>query len=805
MKALVKNSGVNCTKAILLCGAAALGFASAGTANAQESGAEDGRDGLNVIVVTARKKAESLQEVPVTVTSIGGDTLDTYQVTNVDKLQSRVPSLTIQQGGANGGASLSIRGVGTANLSPAFDSAVALDFDGVQIGQLRILQAGFFDIAQIDVLKGPQSLFFGKSASAGVLTLTSAGPTVDWEVGGRLGYEFEEKGYIGEAYISGPLTDTLGIRLAGRYNKIDELLINEAPNVAKPKRGSEDIYVRGTVAWDPVDIFSADLKVSYINSKRDGASLFADIDCGPNGVADPIVLFGGTLQIPAGYSCNAGDGIYSYPDAAPPLAASQPPPFRSTTVPYHESDIWLGRLKMGLELSDQLSLTAISGFYSLRSEELEAYSYGGNLGGVSFGTGLGTPRVATDQFSQELRVDMTDLGPLDLTIGAFYEYKDSDFDAPLYAVNIAIAGPDPVTGYTADLLKLQNTKSEAFSVFANASVDLTERLNLSGGLRYTDESKTSRISVPFQHLFLASSGAFLPSNYFSGPIDFKDDNFSPEVSLTYEVADDINLYAAYKTGFKSGGIDSAVLPTLSLQIAKDNDDFSAITFQSEESKGGEIGMKSELFDRQLRFNVTAYRYAFSNLQVQLFDPIAIQYSTLNASEVTTTGIDVDFFWQTPATGLTLSGAIGYLDSKYTEDYYPLDDTATPTVLEGDNLRGRAPRNAPDFSGNVAFDYRVPLGGLELGLNGNVSYTGSYFIADRTSTDAKQSDFFTFDAAVSIGEPGGKWKLSLAAVNIADKLYLTSDTGRPFLPPTGDDRIVSYNRGRQVFLDASFKF
>lgn len=757
---------------------------------------EDDPTDDSLIIVTARRREESLQEVPVAVTTVGGAVLDKFEVTNIDKLESRIPSLTVQQGGPNGGASLQLRGVGTANLSPAFQSAVALDFDGVQIGQLRILQAGFFDIEQADLLKGPQSLFFGKSASAGVLTLRSAGPTSTFEVTGRAGYEFEEEGRFAELTVSGPISETLGYRLAGRYSKIDELVINNAPGVANPERGSRDIYVRGGLRWDPSDEFTSDLKVDYLNSERDGAALFQDINCGPNGVADPIVLFGGGLVVPAGYDCVSGDGEFFLVDPAPALVAGVPDGFPSTTTPFHETEIWLGRWRNDIYLTDEVTLTSISGYYELDTIELDAFSYGGVVDGASFGTGLGFPNFRTSQFSQEIRLEGTDLGRLDFAIGAFYEWREDDADTPLYGANIGLLGPDPVTGFTGDSFKTQNSVSNAYSVFASGIFAITDSLDLAGGVRFTNESKSSTIRVPLRHLFLAGPPFGLEPGSFFGPIQFDDDNFSPEVSLTYSATDDINIYAAYKTGFKSGGIDSAVLPTLALEDFRAAGDFSSIIFDSEESKGFEVGVKAQFDDRNVTLNIVAYRYKFDDLQVQEFDPVAINFITLNASEILSQGVDLDFKWRTPVDGLTVSSTVNFLDAAYTDTFIPFTT----------DLDGREARLAPDWTGNVGFDWAIPLGDWSLTLNGNARFSSSYFVAANTLDDPRQDSYVTFDAGISLSPPSENFSLNLSALNVTDELYVTQSTGRPFLEAgVGDDVVESFNRGRQVFLTASFQY
>jgi iron complex outermembrane recepter protein len=796
-------------------------YAQGTAAGASDDGVDDSE-----IFVTARQRNETLQDVPVAVTSISSKTLETFEVTNVDKLDSRVPSLVIQQGGANGGASLSLRGVGTANLSPAFQSAVALDFDGVQLGQLRILQAGFFDMEQVDVLKGPQSLYFGKSASAGVLTLRSAGPTSSFSIKAKGGYEFEERGYFTEVAVSGPITDTLGFRIAGRSSKIDRLVKNEAQFVANPFRGSRDIYARGILKWEPTSEFTSDLRVSYINSQRDGSNLFADINCGKDGVADrAATLGGGGPSFVAGYSCKVGDGVYHYPDLAPELVRNLPGGLPQSVVPNHQTEIWLGRWRNDVSLTDNFSLTAITGYYELDTVESDSFSYGGLRTAavppgsppgplISYGTSLGLANFRTAQFSQEFRANLKELGPVDLTVGAFYERREDDADTALYPLNFAILRA-PIPGPTSDLYKTQNTKADAYSAFASGIVKLSDQLELAGGVRYTKETKTSSIRVPQVYPLITPPNPFsVPVGFFSGPIKFSGSNWSPEASLTFKVTPDVNVYAAYKTGFKSGGIDSAVLPSAPFVVSARQGNFDTIRFKSETSKGFELGLKSQLLDRQLTFNAALYRYQFNDLQLIQFNPAVINFVTLNASQVTTKGVDIDVAWKAPVEGLTLTTAINYLDAKFTKDFCPtvrntatgLNDSRNCALGTADrNLRGRASRVAPKWTGNFGGVFAIPMGSVKLTLNGNARFSSSYFVGDANVADPRQSSYMTYDAGAAFGAEDDSWTLSLSAVNLTDKLYFTSITPRPAATATGDDEIWSYNRGRQVFLTGTVKF
>ena len=815
----------------LLCGAA-LGGLTAMPSVAQAQDADTAADAPEerVIIVQARRQNESLQEVPVTVTAIGGDTLERFNIDNVADVTSRVPTLNVQVGGSGSGGQLSLRGVGSSNISAAFDSAVAFDFDGVVVSSMRLVQSGFFDVEQIDVLRGPQSLFFGKSATAGVLSLRSANPTSTWQIGGTGSYEFEEKGYLVNGYISGPITDTLGIRLAAQYNKIDEFQRLQAGTPAvNQTRGLEEFIGRATLEWNPLDTFKANLKVQYTRNQNDGAIGTAEINCGANGVADSVFLLQGLLQIPAGYDCNTTDQRYFLPDAAPQLAPGVPTPSAAAGrngVPFGDSKAWFGRLQMELDLNDHLNLTSVTGLVNIKAVDFDCYSYGGRgpvpgflAAGDPGGAGCSDPINNLEQYTQELRLRSDFDGPINFMLGGFYEDRTITFDTSQQAVNISFLGPDPVTGFTYDYDKTHLTKTEALSFFGSLTWDLTEQLELSGGVRYTDEKKVQTISVPYVHLFLQGP-AFVSPGFFSGPINFSDDNFSPEVTLRYQATDDLNFFASFKTGFKSGGIDNSALPSNSLSQAALSGDFSSLIFRSEKAKGGEIGMKSQWAGRTLTFNATAYYYVFDDLQVQNFNASTIQFITSNAGELTTKGVDVEFGWRTPIEGLNLSANLSYLDAKYTASFIqpgadgifgpvPGPDGMLGTaddVNDDIDLNGRRGSQAPEWAGNFAADWTVPLSdSLELFLSGNVAYNDGYITDESTLNDYVQQSFWLVDANISIGHPDGKWKLSVIAQNLTDKIYTITTGGRPFLPPGGDDFVQTQNRGRQVFGQVSFKF
>lgn len=762
----------------LLIGLSAPAQAQAG---ADELGADD------AIIVTARKQNETLQEVPVTISVVDGKTLADYNASKAEDIAGRVPTLNVQVGGSGSGGTIALRGVGSSAISASFDSAVAFDFDGVQISTTRLVQAGFFDVGQIEVLKGPQSLYFGKSASAGVFSIKSAEPTADWQFGAKASYEFEEKGKVVSGFISGPVTETFGIRLAAQFTDVDryQRLQVGTPAVNNP-RGLKDFVGRATLNWEPVDSFTANLKLQYVHNENDGAITQSDIFCGANGRADEVWLLQGVAAIPAGYDCKTNNGRYYLPDVAPPLARSVPTPSGAVGfngVPFGETDLFFGRLKLDFDVTDQLRLTSVTGYVDLDSQDVDSYSYGGigaafsplgnalglplaalapalaavNGPGVPLGVGTSDPVNKLKQFSQEIRLASDFDGPINFMVGGFFEDRKFTFDTAQQAVNISLIRPDPTinllgggqaigTGFTFDYKKIHVTNTKAYSVFGSLTFKPTEELEISGGLRYTDEKKVNTITVPYVHNLLAfsetapgsgiyrPSPVFLRSGFFSGPIRFKDDNISPELTVKYSVNPDFNIFASFKTGYKSGGIDNSALPSNSLSQAALSGNFSSLIYKSEKARGGEIGFKSQLADRTFTLNGTAFYYTFKDLQVQIFNATAVQFITTNAGKVNQKGAELEMRWRTPVEGLNISSAIAYLDAKYKSFILPGADLVTGTADDVD-LSGRKVSRAPKISGNVAFDWAIPVSDdYTIGLGGNMTFSSKYITNNSSRAD-----------------------------------------------------------------------
>lgn len=809
--------------ALTLCAPTAL----AQQASDADSEVDEARK-LNTVTVTARKQDESLQDVPVAVTAVSGEELSGFQLDKAQEFATRIPTLNIQAGGSGGGGSIGLRGIASSDISAAFDSAVAINVDGVVANASRLVQSSFMDLEQIEVLKGPQSLYFGKSASAGVISLKTRNPGDEFEWGASAAYEFEEQGTVLDGFVSGPLTDTLGARAAIRYFDAEEIIENTHPGAPNPSLGESSLDGRLTIAWEPVSNFSANFKYARSEYENDSSLLFEDAECAIPGqpaagfypqfiaLVDPSLL--ALALTPASYDCDSTDQRFAYPDQDPIEAVQMPR--NNGGVPYADLETDLARLQLDWDLSDTLSLTSVTGYLDIHSEEMASYSR------TPEGGGIGTPLNSRETFSQELRLASDFDGPFNFQLGAYYEDRDIFFQtgqtvfgaasaiAILFPLTGGAAGPfgpfgptgaDIATGNTYDWEYFQGTEAEATSLFASFDYDLTNRWNVSGGLRWTDEEKTGQFIVPYSHA--AFAGIAAPSGTESPVLSFEDENVSPELSVTYAATDNINIYGAYKTGFKSGGVDTSALPTVSTFAAIDacapdfNPDTCEVIFDSETSEGFEIGVKSELLDNALRLNVVAYEYVYENLQVQQFIASQTLFRTFNAGEITTRGVEADMVWLTDIDGLTITGALAFLDNEFTDEFVSAD---------GNNLRGQPTAGSPEWAGNIGFDYGAPLSGtnFRLGLGGNLSFSSEYFTEQEKAVgDRDEEDGYALlDLRASIGPENGPWTISLIANNVFDEIYTLGSGDRPFPPPGAESDVINrQNRGRQVFLKAAIAY
>ncbi|MEJ7935420.1 TonB-dependent receptor [Sphingobium sp. AN558] len=789
----------------LVAGVPGVAMAQGGTSARASVSSED-------IIVTARRRDETSIAVPVVLTAVTGAELQRRGINSLDAVAQMVPGLILlESGGSRQGGTIAMRGVAGPDTNPLGDQAVSFNVDGVQVAKSSVRRLAVMDLQQVEVLKGPQALFFGKNSPGGIISMRSADPTSHFAAKASLGYEINAHEWRGDGYISGPLTDTLGARLAFYGADMRGWVKNIVPanSILPPidRYGprSREFGVRGTLKFDPTDAFSARLKVAY--GKVKGAAT--------NTNGQMVHCPYGTTQLVGVISDCKADGRIARTDNIGTLYTQYEPNFRDGQT-YAIQEQTLAGLEMNYKLSDTIDLTSVTGFYQSTFRHADVYGAYPVVPLSQFGVAFGLPNVAVfarlknREISQELRVNSHFDGPLNFTFGGIY----SDTRSSIFTHTIL-----NYSNPTEFLHTYTEQHGIAYSAFGQARFALTPQLELSAGGRYSHEKKTLPVTLAD---FTRSRTT--PMAPYEPAVDHDSWNdFSPELTATYRPTDELTVFGSYKRGFLSGGFNGSV-----------GNSTTELNYGPQKISGFEGGVKALLFDGALRVNLSAYTYKVPGLQITAFDRDTGINTIRNAGGARTKGIDFDMNYRTPIEGLTLRGALSYDDARYLSYFGPCwagqsqaqgcnfrstgNGNARP-ILPGENgnnqnLAGRQVINAPEWSGNASASYETSLGSaLKLGLSGGVTF-GSSVPTDATlNRDAYAPKHALVDATVRIADAKDAWEVALIGQNLTNKFYWTNSqpqqfTGAAAGTVAGGARPDIYavpNRARQIMIRLTVAF
>ncbi|GLS98833.1 TonB-dependent receptor [Sphingobium jiangsuense] len=819
----------------LLCAAASaasLSVALAQPAHAQDNQPQPAAEavtqgGLEDIVVTARKRAESVQNIPVAVTALSEALIQRQDLTSIEKVAARTPNLNVGRSSNGSGAQLTMRGIGSSSTSIGIEQSVAVVVDGVYYGQGRIINEGFFDLARVEILKGPQALFFGKNATAGVISLTTADPGDTPEYKGRVSYEFKSEQAQVELIGSLPLSDTLGVRLAVRGSKMwGGYYRNDSPArnyyttadfatatqhtalpAADEQPGEKELLGRLTLKWDGGEGITNTLKVSGDYSKTNNSSWnYVMYECA-NGVS----------SLNGSIAC--GNGFTSHQNNFPADIAATFPFAGKNGALYNRYKSWQATNTLVYDLDD-LSVTNVTNYNWNNNRWACACDFQSSDVGT-----FATENSSWHAFSNEFRVLTQFDSPINLMAGVLYQKTKRKFDqfVTFAAVPMAggiVAGPDnPAAGanrYVAST-KASITDGETIAGFGQVTWKVVPTVELAAGVRYTHETKDSFFSQPYVNA--AFQGIFVEGRRIEAKQSFN--NWSPEVSLTWKPVEDILVYGAYKTAYKSGGFSNG-----GIDSALSADPLSDLTFDPEKARGFEGGIKTTLADRQLRLNLGVYSYAYKDLQVDFFNSPIFAFQTLTA-DARTKGVEVEFEFAPHAVpGLNIHGSLNYTRARYTS--FPLAPCyAGQTPAQGCNLAfnsaigaytrqdlgGKPLSVAPDWTGAFGVSYDTALGnGLKVGVNADVRYSDSYLVSGFGNPYSHQSAYATLDAGIRVGAEDDRWQVALIGKNLTNRQYINGgvdgpSTGSGTGTPTGvhADQLGFGALPRTVMLQLSTQF
>lgn len=683
-----------------LLGGTALSLISPIAASAQDGASEDDTEFGGTIIVTAQGREQNLQEVPVSVSVVGGEFLTENNINAIEDLAVRLPSVRLTT--APAANLLNIRGVGSG-LNAGFEQSVGTFVDGVYRGRSRAAAATLFDVERVEVLKGPQSTFFGNNVVAGALNIATRKPSFNTEVNVSALYSPSDGEYSLEAGASLPLSDDLAVRLAGRIYGMDGFVENETSGEDAPR--NRDAVGRFSLRWEPGDAWRTDLRIDH-GRLRDQPATETD-QCPPD------AAFGGPSGSCAFYLAGFGgtpdDGVLNY---------------RTTTVVnefrYDFTEIaFTNSLDLG-----GVTLTSVTSYFDhsadtlTDADPLPLPGVGGTASRIIINT-----QEDVEQFSQELRLASDTGGAIEYILGAYYAKEELDvlqnvglYFAPFFAIATGTPpGPPlwPNVTPTADRRTLTQ-EAETLSAFASVTFRPIEDLSIDISARYTDVSKEASRSLNYgTNGFIPSEAAFVPfspmiQNALSGILGgtfndfanpkYSDDKFLPSAKISYKVNPDVMVYASYSSGFKAGGF--AIAP-------------GAFEFEAETVDSYEVGIKADLAGGRVRTNLTAFLADYDNLQeaTNTVNPLSGTLQSLvgNSASSRAKGLELSIDAEL-ATGLRFRTDVAYLDAYYRS--YPggtctiLQSSTTPNCIQ--DLSGARRAYAPKWSGNVGMSYTGAL-------------------------------------------------------------------------------------------------
>ena len=739
--------------------------------------------GLEEIVVTATRRTESLQDVPIAVTVVSGQAIQEGGFADVEDLSAFLPNVAISDGFQ--GQTLLIRGIGTDTRNEAFEQAVAQFSDGVYYGRDNLVLGGLFDLERVEVVRGPQPVFAGQSATAGAINSHSRKPGDSLEGGVTLAYGNDEEASF-EGGVGGPITDTFGIRVAGRYYDLPDAGYTQLVTGAKIG-ATENQSLRAIAAWQPTERFDFTFKYEHQNSFQNGTPAeygrcdmdLATSSAGPlapgvpalctleslYGVADLSVYnreahSGGTLDL---YSAidfvNANLGANIVPLAPIPRGLNFVNEYNHPESRETDADIYVGTLNWQVGRN---TLSAITAYVTFDKEDW--------LDPDESAFAVFTDQRSEDfeQVSQEIRLT----SPLDQTfswmIGAYWQAHEAILQINVhYPFVLGPPAPGNVASSDGGLL---TENSDWSSVFFTGTWKVTDAFRFNIGARYQESSKNGVYEIS-RALLPAGATAFGPRVFRPTPAlerDVDSDDVLPEVGVQWDVADDVMLYAKYSEAFKAGGF--VMNPPLG---GAPPDPF---TYLPEEASGYEIGAKGTFLENSLQINLAYFDTDFENLQVNSFNGTTARFEVRNAASSNTEGVEIDGRWA-PSERWYLGFSGARNDAVYTSfpngqcgaiqarDWAAAGNPGTCRV----DISGRRPTFSPEWQVSLYPEYLFELGRFSGKAGLNMTWiAGSVPANNPGDTLNTIADRHRFDLRVALAPPDGNWEVALYGRDITDE-------------------------------------
>jgi len=742
---------------------------------------------LEEIVVTAQKRTESLQDVPVAVTAISGEKITSAGIQGLEDLTAYVPNVSMfTQPGGGSPSAIYIRGIGSGN-NVAFEQSVGMFVDGVYSGRSRQYLVPFLDMGSVEVLKGPQGALFGKNTVAGAMILNSARPTdtFEGELRGQYEFEYGTQEYVG--VVSGPLTDRLSGRLAGKYQEVEGFMDNLVRDMDAPE--VENSSIRGSLLYDPTDSVQIYAKVEY--SEQDAT-----------GSTNQMTNLAGSFR-----------GLVDHTDVLTPLENGRFDDKQtgdSWNLDVSKTDSLNAAVQLDWEL-DNHTFTSLTGYSDYDSETV----LDGDMTDLYFVEQNSFEDF--EQLSQEFRLSSAGGETLDYIVGVYLETQELKSNAPtnlsLVALSAVNVPGSPVPPVELALVAPYEQDADTAAVFGQLTWHISDDWALTGGVRYSHETKDAMLTT-----YTADFGSLEPTDsaflqvvasQLLGRVDAvleddrTSDNTSYSVNLTWDYSDDGMAYLRTARGYKSGGFNPN----------QGDGDIDAFEYDDEEVNSVELGAKMTLLGGAATLNLAAFYTELTDLQVSSFTDNGFVVG--NAAESTSKGVEAEGRLMV-SEHLSFALSLAYLSSEYDDfpgaacDLYQVqapDPVAAGCIgydgTQNSGLQNRAGQTtdrAPEWSGTFITNFFYPVGdAMEFRANLDVLYEDD--LGENLSQNYQDS-YFKVNARLGLGSVNDTWEVALLGKNLTDEVTYTNGAGAPFF--TG-----SWFKGRTaprtVALDLSYRF
>lgn len=681
---------------------------------AQRAAAEGALE-LEEVVVTAQKRSENLQEVPLAVSALSSEQLENAGIHNIQDLGQVVPSLSVAT--AVGFTITSLRGVGSTAIGPGIETPISIYLDGVYYASTTSSLFDFGNIERVEVLKGPQGTLFGRNATGGLISVVSRDPTQQFTSSGSLSYDNFQTAKA-KFYVSGGITNTLAADFAvnaGTQGK------GWGTNIVTGKdvfRDDHDVTLRSKWVLTP----SAATKLTLIGDYTNVSNSMNPQRLAPGTVPNPI--YGAAAQPPHDYWDVVND-----------------------VSPKFTNRNWGASLKLEHEFSalNFMSLTAYRDSRTTLYWDVDFTEVPWLIGNLV---------DLESQFSEELQISSKAGGKLDWTAGLYY------FDAVGKYAPTAVAGNlfndlvfagTPFAGIVDYLQPYGTQPTESVAGYAQGTYALTDSTNLTLGTRYTTEDRKVKGRTD---ILLTTSPTPIELAPWSPWSKLSFNKWTWRLALDHHFTPDVLGYASYNTGFKSGGFNT--------QSTTDP------SFLPETMKAYELGIKSDLFDRRLRLNVAAFFYDYKNIQVQKVG--LSNTGIINGAAAEIKGLDSDFEWLA-SDALSITGSFAILHGKFTDfTNAPFGAPQGGVPLVPGDATGNDTPKAPRFQSNLMLDWRVGHAG-----GGAVHLLGTWEQSSRFFTEAdnifEQKAYSRFNAALRWDAANGRYGAKLWVNNLTNEAVL----------------------------------